>query len=241
MLWSKIMPGLNFAQALERLKRKSYLRGRPVTQQEVAGVAEGEGQAASDKLFRIRQVELERQRLEQQQAQHAAELKQREKDREAAQKSSERGSAASGATAGALVGYEVASTAIGGVYGAIIGGVIGYGASQCIIITACTSSDSPEVNIARKFRDKYMSNYHLGGYYALAEGFTPLIKKFHFIKLIVKRFLVDRLVDYGEWILGYKPKMRFRTSRMVTDRFLSLCASIGKRVNIKPLIEAHRS
>ena len=134
-----------------------------------------------------------------------------------------------------MIGFEV-----GGPWGAVIGGVGGLLAGSCIIISACTSSDSYEVEIAREFRDKYMGPYHLGGYYALAHRFVPIMEKSNFLKLLTKRFLIYRLVDYGEWILGYKPKMQLRSSRIVTEGFLRLCATIGMQINIQPYIEAHR-
>jgi hypothetical protein len=67
----------------------------------------------------------------------------------------------------------------------------------------------------------------LHGYYKLASVVVPLIKKYPWFKRLTKKILVDRLVDYGEWFMGYKPKMKYRTSRIVTQNFLTLCYSIG--------------
>ena len=235
---------LNFADALASVRKKAQLRGVPVSQQEVSGVAAGYSEQASSRLARIKALELEKQKHEEttamQKSQFEQRMAQQREDREAAIKAGERESAVSGATTGALLGYSAIGGAAGGPVGAFIGYVGGKIASKCIIISSCTSKDSHEVEIAREFRDKYMSNLHLGGYYALAHKIAPLIDKSHFLKLIFKKFLVDRLVDYGEWILGRKPKRQLRTSTIITEGFLSLCALIGMQIEIQPYIEAHR-
>ena len=226
--------GLNFSNILSDMKRKARLQGRPVSQQEVAGVAEGSAREATGRLGMVMEQERHEKSLAQQKLMHDEEMRQNEMDRKAAEKSSRMKTMIGGATAG---------FAAGGPWGALFGagaGLILGGKKSCIIITACTSRDSHEVEISREFRDKYMSGYHLGGYYALAEAVTPLIKRFDFLRLITKRFLVDRLVDYGEWVLKHKPERRLRTSRIVTAGFLALCASIGKRIDVQPFIEAHR-
>jgi len=229
----------NFTQALDDLRKKSRLMGVEPAKQEIAGIAEGEGKAATDRLVRMKQVQLEKENLEQRKQEHADALKQQEEDREAAESATTATTTTTGLITGAYLGT-AAYGPIGGAVGAGIGAAAGFLSSECIIITACTSSDSYEVEISREFRDKYMSNYHLGGYYALASRVAPMIRKSHFLKLITKKFLVDRLVDYGEWVLGYKPKMRFRTSRIVTAGFLKLCAAIGMEIEIQPYIMAHR-
>ena len=235
----------NFTQALESARRKSQLRGVPVSQQEVSGIAEGYSESASSTLTRQRTLELAKQKHEEtltfQKKQHEDRVAQNEKDRKAAERASRRSTTASTAATGAVLGYTAAGTAVGGVYGAVAGAAIGLISSKCIIISACTSKDSYEVEIARQFRDKYMGPYHLGGYYALAHRIAPLIDKSHFLKLIFKKFLVDRLVDYGKWILGMKPERQLKTSRIVTGGFLALCAIVGMHINVQPYIEAHRS
>jgi hypothetical protein len=97
----------------------------------------------------------------------------------------------------------------------------------CIIISACTSPDSYEVKIARKYRDRYMSLAELTGYYALCPYVVLHIHKHPLVKRIVKKVLVDRLVDYGEWKLGMKAEMKYRTSGAVKTMFLGLCRMIG--------------
>jgi len=126
-----------------------------------------------------------------------------------------------GAPAGAMGGATV-----GGALGTTIGGMIG-----CIIISACTSKDSYEVNIARQFRDKYMDEKTLTGYYALCVFVVPFIKRYPLVRRIVKKALVDRLVDYGEWRLGIKPDMKYSTSGVAKKLFLGLCRHVGRGVN----------
>jgi len=224
---------MNFADALATMKRKARLRGRPVSQQEVAGVAEGYARESTGRLDVMAAQKRHRETLIQQQAQFDEKMRQDEKDRRAAEKSTMIKSMIGGAAAGSVAGP------VGALFGAGAGLIVGSG-GKCIIITACTSTDTHEVERSREYRDKYMSDYHLGGYYALAEAFVPLIERFEFVRLITKRFLVDRLVDYGEWILEHKPKRRLRTSMIVTNGFLSLCAYVGMRIDTKLYIEAHR-
>jgi len=232
---------LNFSDALSSIEKKAQLRGVPLTKQEVSGVAAGYSETASERLARQRALELDKQKHDETLAMQKEQFNQRmiqdRKDREAAKKASNQ---QTGSTAGAALGTVLGAATGGGYLSAplaLVGGLIG---SKCIIISACTSRDSYEVNIAREFRDKYMSQYHLGGYYALAYRFVPIMEKSHFIKLITKRFLVDRLVDYGEWLMEAKPKRQLRTSRIITEGFLSVCAYIGMRINVQPFIEAHR-
>lgn len=212
---------LNFSDALADLKRRSRLQGREVSEQEVTGIAAGYSEQASSRLARQRQLELNKQRHEETLAQQKEQYDEttrmaaenRHEDRVDARHSEQRAAYAQ---------------------------IVGWFADRCIIITTCTSKNSHDVEISREFRDKYMSKSSLGGYYAIASIVVPLLNKSKFLRLLTKRFLVDRLVDYGEWILGYKPKMRLRTSRIATEAFLSMCGGVGMHINVEPYIEAHR-
>ena len=217
----------NFSDLLADLKRRARMQGREVSEQEVSGIAAGYSEQASSRLARQLQLELDKQRHEETLAQQKSQwdesmaraAEERSQDRKDARHSEQRSA-----------------------YLAFAGSVFNkwLDKQNCIIITACTSKNSPDVEISREFRDKYMSSYHLGGYYALAHKIVPLLRRSKFFRLLTKRFLVDRLVDYGEWILGYKPKIRLRTSIIVTNGFLLLCAAIGMQINVQPYIEAHR-
>jgi len=46
----------------------------------------------------------------------------------------------------------------------------------CVIITACTDPHSYEVRISRKYRDQFMSESQLRGYYMMAERSSRTLK-----------------------------------------------------------------
>ena len=46
-------------------------------------------------------------------------------------------------------------------------------------------------------------------------------------KRFIKESLVNRLIDYGEWFMGYKDKMKFEDSVVVTHDFLNICYLMG--------------
>ncbi len=98
----------------------------------------------------------------------------------------------------------------------------------CIIVTACTAPDSPEVNIAREYRDRHLSPEQRRGYYMIAEKVVPLINRFPFVKRLVKRFLVDNLIAYGRCALGKGP-MPGIAAFLITRVFLWLCKTAGQR------------
>lgn len=124
----------------------------------------------------------------------------------------------------------------GAMVGMGIGSMIGGG---CIIISACTSSNSYEVEIAREYRDNILDRVTLGGYYALCNVTVPLIHKSKLFKRFIKRFLVDRMIDYFEVALNYKSRTEFRTSELITKAFLNLCHLIGRNVDHKVWIFLH--
>lgn len=105
----------------------------------------------------------------------------------------------------------------------------GYWAKQagCIIITACTSPDSYEVEIARKFRDKFLDADQLRGYYALAERIVPMLERNENARKNVKKWLVDRLIDYGAYHLGLKDTRPRWSSVAVARVFLKTIKIAG--------------
>ena len=100
----------------------------------------------------------------------------------------------------------------------------------CIVISACTDPYSYEVNLARKFRNRFMGPETLTGYYALASILAPWIDKFKAIRWLVYRLLVKRLVDYGQWIIEGKHDTERFLSKTISKGFLGLCKWIGKGV-----------
>jgi hypothetical protein len=105
----------------------------------------------------------------------------------------------------------------------------GYLAKQagCIIVTACTNRDSYEVEIARTFRDQFLDADQLRGYYALAERIVPMLERNEKARKNVKKWLVDRLIDYGAYRLGLKDTQPRWSSVAVSGAFLKTIKIIG--------------
>jgi len=99
--------------------------------------------------------------------------------------------------------------------------------SGCIIVTACTYPDSPEVNLTREYRDKFMDADQLRGYYMIAEQVVPKMEKSEKVKYLVRRYLVDNLIEYGSFALGQSVKSGWRAA-LISTAFLALCRIVGK-------------
>ncbi len=104
----------------------------------------------------------------------------------------------------------------------------GYAASRCIIVTACTSPDSPEVNITREYRDKFLTPEELRGYYMIAEKTVPLIHQSPLVRRLIKSCLVDPLIACGRFELGYTRRIPSLFDRLVKRSFLGLCRLAGR-------------
>ena len=96
----------------------------------------------------------------------------------------------------------------------------------CIIVTACTDRNSYEVEVTRQYRDKFLTGTQLRGYYWAAEKLVPTIENNKTIRNIVKKHLVDKLVDYGEMKLGLKDNCKL-SSKIVSNLFLGLIKTVG--------------
>lgn len=227
------MSRTTFVEALTELKRKSKLMGRPPSTREVAAVSEGYFADASSRLARQKQLELQERGLTQTreltEQQLGIQKERLEAEKEAASEARARSQRQTiGMAGGAAIGF-----AVGGPPGAFVGAAIGGAVGGCIIISSCTSRYSYETDITRQVRDQYLGPITLLGYYALGSVVVPWIKKSSFIKKIIKKCLVDRLIDYGECLLGYKQKPALKTSKIVTEIFLGLCYGIGKNLEMK--------
>jgi len=108
-----------------------------------------------------------------------------------------------------------------------VAGLTDLASDSCIIVTACTSHDSPEVELTREYRDTFLTRSQVIGYYWLASLIVPFINKSCIIKAIVKKILVDRLIDHGYVELGYYEKRKHITSKIVSEFFLSVCNVMG--------------
>ena len=137
------------------------------------------------------------------------------------------GSTATGAVAGAVAGAAATSwSGPGAIVGAVFGGLAGLASESCIIVTACTDRNSYEVEVTRQYRDKFLTGTQLRGYYCLAEKLVPTIENNTIIRTLVKKHLVDRLVDYGEMKLGLKDNCKL-SSKIVSNLFLGLIKTVG--------------
>jgi len=237
------MAYMNFVEALMSAKRRAQLQGRPLSQQEATGISEGYAHAAKETGIQERGVELQEKGLAQQEEQFARSLAQRkyetQKQVEAAEEARKvetyrTAGMGVGTVAGAVIGSVVPGlgTAVGAGVGAVAGGALGqiFGGG-CIIISSCTSPHSYEVEIAQEYRDNHMDETTLTGYYALCLVLVRFIYRWSGVRKLFKKVLVDRLVDYGEWRMGHKPKREFWTSYIVSRSFLSLCRVLGMGVN----------
>ena len=99
---------------------------------------------------------------------------------------------------------------------------------SCIIITACTSDKSPEVEIARAYRDKYLKATDLRGYYMLAEKLVPKMEARPWLKELIGCILVKPLIAYGKHALGKTTIKPAIYARIITRTFLLLIKLIGK-------------
>lgn len=136
-----------------------------------------------------------------------------------------------GMAGGALAGAAYGSIAglPGALVGAVVGGIIGAVGGSCIIVTACHGKDSPEVDITREYRDRFMEKDQIRGYYMIAEKVVPLMKESRELTELIKLTLVDKLIEYGKFKLGYEHMIPHDAMR-VSLAFLDLCEKTGKSV-----------
>jgi len=148
---------------------------------------------------------------------------------------------------GALLGSVVpgVGTAVGAAVGATVGVVeeswgwieeqtpVGQASNWadehlgCVIVTACTNPKSEAVNITREYRDKYMDQNTLRGYYMLAEWLVPIMHRRPIIKRWVKNRLVDRLIAVGKYWLR-KQGHPGALALLTTQLFLGFCRGLGR-------------
>lgn len=225
------MQSSTFVDLLSDIRRKSQITGRPLTKNETAGAIAGQEEGANERLSRGRQLKLQESELAMRTYENSRTMKAQERTAKVAQSQKQKSSAVTGGMVG---GYLAAGTAVGGPIGAVLGAAVGFLIGDCIIITACTSRDAYEVNIARMYRDNNMNIHELLGYYALAYYIVPIIERFKPVKMLTKKLLVDSLVDYGEWHMSLKPKMKHPImSKLISVMFLKLCENYGLRINSK--------
>jgi len=265
---------VDFASALSSARRQARLSGRPLSQQETAGIGQAFANTAAAQAAQRLELKTEAQQIAETRKLQKEQAERVESEQALATKGGTIGSIAGGiiggifggpggAAAGAQVGgdigganpdatirthrnlrggraeagltdkakEEIGSPSIGG-EDLIVSDPVGkveevlFG-SPCIIVTACTSHDSPEVNLTREYRDTFMTPTQITGYYYMASKIVPVIKRSGFVKRLVKRILVDRLIDHGQKALGYKDSHKYKTSYFVASKFMGLCNFMG--------------
>jgi hypothetical protein len=135
------------------------------------------------------------------------------------------GGAAAGAAAGTWV-FPGVGTVVGGIIGGVVGGVSAV-LDDCIIVTCCHGRHSEQVDIAREYRNRFMSPSQIRGYYALAEKVVPVLTSHRRVRTMVRWHLVDRLINYGRWATGRTTIQPSITDTLVTKAFLGLCSAIS--------------
>jgi hypothetical protein len=136
------------------------------------------------------------------------------------------GGAAAGAAAGTFV-FPGVGTAVGGILGGVVGGVSAAFEDDCIIVTCCHGRHSEQVQIAREYRDNFMTPRKIRGYYVMAEKVVPFMKRHRTAKHIIASQLVARLVRYGRSMLKKTTEPPSMTDTLVTASFLGLCSAFG--------------
>ena len=219
------------SRTLARQRRKNILAGRDPSEGFEDIVSAGVS-GAGETFTRMKQVELQEKALEEEKRRTTLQVRTAKEAGEREEKQAKVSGAVAGGAAGWMVGAKMGTGF--GPQGMVIGAAAGYllGGGSCIIISTCTDQNSYEVYIAREFRDKYLGDVTLTGYYRFSISIVPLIKKSNMLKWIIKKGLIDSLVKYGEWILGYKEQPSQLTI-LITESFLGLCKMIGNRLFLK--------
>ena len=101
-----------------------------------------------------------------------------------------------------------------------------------IIMTAIHGADSYEVNICREYRNKFLTDEQLRGYYVFAEPVCFIMEKHPGLKKYFRRFLTEKFVDYSEYKLGKKSRKPSFISMATSMLFLKLCGYLGRKVPI---------
>ena len=99
---------------------------------------------------------------------------------------------------------------------------------DCIIVT-CASGREDDIDIARRFRDAYMSDEAKRGYYMNAEPVCVAMADNPDLKQEVDETFVKPLVEFGKFVLGLPATI---TGEIVdkTLSFLAWCEMVGKTV-----------
>jgi hypothetical protein len=154
---------VNFTQALVNARRRANISGRPLSQQETAGIAAGEASVSSERAARLKSLRLQERQLAQQNEQFRKEQEFKEKQARIEERTALASSV--GGAVGLGAGYYVGTTvgSIGGPVGAIIGGAIGSSIGGMFGNThLCTEAS----HVLDKIDNRHLRAYQKLRYYA---------------------------------------------------------------------------
>lgn len=149
----------DYTEFLSTARRKAQLSGRPLTEQETAGISRGYASKAGERLFKAKRLSLAERGLDIQEKSLDEQLKAAEEARK-----SERGEAI-GTLAGMGLGYALgpAGSYAGMIIGGAIGGYVGGSTWLCTETNKQSGLDINVVQLLNKFRD-YCIKYHKAWY-----------------------------------------------------------------------------
>jgi hypothetical protein len=154
---------VNFTQALVNARRRANISGRPLSQQETAGIAAGEASVSSERAARLKSLRLQERQLAQQNEQFRKEQEFKEKQARIEERTALASSV--GGAVGLGAGYYIGTTvgSIGGPVGAIIGGAIGSSIGGMFGNThLCTEAS----HVLDKIDNRHLRAYQKLRYYA---------------------------------------------------------------------------
>jgi hypothetical protein len=154
---------VNFTQALVNARRRANISGRPLSQQETAGIAAGEAATSSERAARLKSLRLQERQLAQQNEQFRKEQEFKEKQARIEERTALASSV--GGAVGLGAGYYIGTTvgSIGGPVGAIIGGAIGSSIGGMFGNThLCTEAS----HVLDKIDNRHLRAYQKLRYYA---------------------------------------------------------------------------
>jgi hypothetical protein len=154
---------VNFTQALVNARRRANISGRPLSQQETAGIAAGEASVSSERAARLKSLRLQERQLAQQNEQFRREQEFKEKQARIEERTALASSV--GGAVGVGAGYYIGTTvgSIGGPVGAIIGGAIGSSIGGMFGNThLCTEAS----HVLDKIDNRHLRAYQKLRYYA---------------------------------------------------------------------------
>lgn len=126
------------------------------------------------------------------------------------------------------------SAALGPVGPLLAGGTFAAGLFQrlldndCIIVT-CASGREDDIDIARQFRDGYMSDEAKRGYYMIAEPVCQAMADNPDLRQEVDETFVKPLVEFGKFVLGLPARITGEMAEKALS-FLTWCESVGATV-----------